>query len=253
MRMMSRKLCLFVVAISFLATGVSGCGLLRRLSEVGDPPPMDRMRDPTTLPDYTPITLPMPPPVNAMRQANSLWRPGSRAFFKDQRGSRMGDIINVDVQISDSATLNNNTNRSREGNENLGINNVLGLERSSLKFLPDSFNPANAVDIGSTSDTTNGGSISRNEAIKLRVAAVITQMLPNGNMVLYGRQQVRVNSEVRELAVSGIIRPQDVRADNSVRFNQMAEARVSYGGRGTLSDIQQPRYGQEILDILLPF
>ncbi|MCX7373929.1 MAG: flagellar basal body L-ring protein FlgH, partial [Alphaproteobacteria bacterium] len=102
--------------------------------------------------------------------------------------------------------------------------------------------------------TTNGsGEVRRNESITLRVAATITQMLPNGNMVVMGRQEVRVNAELRELSVQGVLRPQDIASDNTVRHDRLAEARIAYGGRGALSDVQTPRYGSALLDALLPF
>jgi flagellar L-ring protein precursor FlgH len=89
--------------------------------------------------------------------------------------------------------------------------------------------------------------------VTLRVAATVAQVLPNGNLVVTGRQQVRVNSELRDLSVGGVIRPQDIASDNTVRHDRLAEARIAYGGRGTISDVQRPRLGQELLDIILPF
>jgi flagellar L-ring protein FlgH len=81
----------------------------------------------------------------------------------------------------------------------------------------------------------------------------VTQVLPNGNLVVQGRQELRVNFEVRELQITGVIRQQDISSTNTVSYTKLAEARISYGGRGQLTDVQQPRYGQQLLDIIAPF
>ncbi|GIK99675.1 MAG: flagellar L-ring protein [Alphaproteobacteria bacterium] len=195
----------------------------------------------------------MPPPVTEERQANSLWRTGSRAFFKDQRASQVGDILTVIIEIEDRARLNNSTNRSRAAGESADLSAFLGFESQLDNILPDEVDPTNLVDANSDSNTTGAGSVNRREDINLRVAAVVTQVLPNGNLVLSGRQEVRVNYEVRELLVAGIIRPEDITSTNQVDYDKIAEARISYGGRGHITDVQQPRYGQQVFDILFPF
>ncbi|MCW8085298.1 flagellar basal body L-ring protein FlgH [Sabulicella glaciei] len=180
--------------------------------------------------------------------ANSLWRPGSRTFLRDQRAAQVGDLITILVSIADDAQLQNRTQRSRNGAESLGVPNLLGMERQTRRLLPRGANPASLV---STSDGNR--QVRRTETINLRLAATITQTLPNGNTVMVGRREVRVNAELRELEVRGVVRPQDIASDNTVRHDRLAEARISYGGRGTLSDVQQPRLGQQLLDILSPF
>jgi len=185
--------------------------------------------------------------------ANSLWRPGSRAFFRDQRAAQVGDIITVLVNIGDKADLRNESARDRTGAESMGLPRVLGLESSLTRILPNTIDPNNLVSADASGSQSGNGSIRRNETVTLRVAGVITQVLPNGNLVVSGRQEVRVNSELRELEVTGVIRPQDIASDNTVRHDRLAEARISYGGRGQLTDVQTPRLGQQILDIILPF
>jgi len=187
------------------------------------------------------------------RQPNSLWRPGSRAFLKDQRASEIGDILTIIIEIADSANISNTTNRSRTNAEDASASAFIGLETKVAELLPDAFDPTNLVDLDSTSSSQGAGSVARNETINLRIAALVTQVLPNGNMVVSGRQEVRINYEKRELLVAGLIRPEDITNTNTIGYDQIAEARIAYGGQGHISDVQQPRYGQQVFDILWPF
>ncbi len=238
-----------LVLPALLALLLPGCGTLSKLSEVGRPPSMTPSGDPTADPSYRPITMPMPRGRNEVAEANSLWRAGSRAFFKDQRAANVGDIVTVLVNINDEAALKNESVGSRSGAENVGLPNFFGLEKAIARTT----SPGSIISTNSKGITNGNGSIKRNESVTLRLAGVITQVLPNGNLVMAARQEVRVNSELRELQVSGVIRPQDIGSDNTVRHDRLAEARVAYGGRGQITDVQTPRYGQQILDILLPF
>ena len=237
------------LVVLFCASTLAGCGSLERLSNIGRPPPMTAITDPTRAPSYRPLTEPMPQPEPPPTDAASLWRQGSRAFFKDQRAANVGDILTILVNITDAADVENGTNATRSGNESLGVPNLFGLE-SKVKLL-SSASPL--VSTTSTNGNTSTGVIKRNETVTLRLAGLVTQVLPNGNLVVVARQEVRVNSELRVLAVSGIVRPQDIASDNTVTHDRLAEARISYGGEGQLTDLQTPRYGQQLMDILLPF
>ncbi len=230
-----------------------GCGALTRLSEVGRPPAMTPSGDPTADPAYRPITMPMPRPQAAPAEANSLWRSGSRAFFKDQRAAAVGDIVTILVNITDAADLKNQSNEGRTGQESMGLPNLLGFESALPRLLAKAVNANQLVSANSAGNASGTGAIKRNETVTLRLAGVIVQSLPNGNLAVAARQEVRVNSELRELQVSGVIRPQDIGSDNTVRHDRLAEARIAYGGRGQISDVQRPRYGQQLLDVLLPF
>ncbi len=158
------------------------------------------------------------------------------------------------IDIKDKANLENTTSRTRNNAENVGLPNVLGLETQLTdKFLPEAFDPAAAIGATSDSNSTGQGTIERDEEIQTKMAAMITEVLPNGNFVIYGRQETRVNFEVRELKIAGVIRPEDISTQNSISYDQIAEARISYGGRGQITDVQQPRYGQQVFDILFPF
>jgi flagellar L-ring protein FlgH len=243
-----RLTCLVVTVIS-----LSGCNALSRLSEVGEAPKMSGIQNPTQTQDYKPITMPMPAPVLAHHNPNSLWRTGSRAFFKDLRANQIGDIVTVVIAVDDQADLENETARARAATEDAGLGALLGYQASLNRLLPQAVDPANLLNVNSNTSNNGNGTIARDEQITLRVAAVISQVLPNGNLVLHGRQEIRVNYEVREIQVTGVIRPQDITNENQIPHEQIAELRVSYGGRGQLSDLQQPRYGNQLIDIIFPF
>ncbi|MCH7793965.1 MAG: flagellar basal body L-ring protein FlgH [Proteobacteria bacterium] len=239
--------------IAVLALTLGACNALTRLSQVGEAPPLTAIQNPAVLHGNQPIAMPMPPPLVVERKPNSLWRPGSRAFLKDQRASEVGDILTVVIEIKDDASISNSTSRSRTAGEDASAASILGYEASLAQFLPSAINPTSLIDLDSSSLTQGAGSVNRDETINLRIAALVTQVLPNGNLVIAGRQEIRVNFEVRELQVAGLIRPEDITSTNTINYDQIAEARIVYGGRGQISDVQQPRYGQQIYDIIWPF
>ncbi len=249
---MSRPLPFRLAWAMVLPLALAGCGALTRLSEVGRPPEMTPSSDPTREPNYRPMTMPMPAAQTATPQVGSLWRSGSRAFFKDQRAAQVGDILTVLVNIADTADVVNKTSSTRSSNESLGLPNMFGLEASIPKLLSGA-TASSLVSASSGNGNTGSGEIKRNDAVTLRVAGVITQVLPNGNLVVQARQEVRVNSELRQLLVTGVVRPQDIQSDNTVLHDRMAEARIVYGGRGQLMDVQTPRWGQQVLDVVAPF
>ena len=236
-----------------MASLLAGCGNFARMAEIGRPPVMTATADPTADPHWRPVSMPMPRAEQAPREPASLWRTGSRAFFKDQRAAQVGDIVTVLVNTTDAANMQNASTATRTGSESEGIPNLFGLETALPKILGKAVNAATTVNVNSTNTSNGSGSIKRNESVTIRLAGVVTQVLPNGNLVIAARQEMRINSELRELQVSGVIRPQDIASDNTVPHDRMAEARISYGGRGQLTDVQTPRYGQQALDVLLPF
>lgn len=235
-----------------LAALVAGCGTADKLANVGQQPALNAIQDPTTSPGYRPVQMPMPDPQQAHYSPNSLWQSGSRAFFKDQRASRVGDILTVVVTIDDKAEIENKTNRSREDTNGAGVGGALGTQLDKW-FFPAGSSSADMANVNSNSNFEGEGKVDREEELNTTVAAVVTQVLPNGNLVIEGRQEVRVNFEVRELIVAGIVRPEDITSNNRIASEQIAEARIGYGGRGQITDVQQPRYGNQVLDILLPF
>lgn len=237
-----------------LAFSLGACSTVERLSRVGETPEFTQVESPTERRGYQPVTMPMPDQQVETRQMNSLWSTGRQAFFEDQRAKDIGDILTVVIDMKNEATFASASKRSRSAGENAGINALGGFENYlDSKFLPDGGDPANLADLNSTSSNSNSGSTESEDELELKIAAVVSQILPNGNMVIHGRQEVRVNYEKRILEVAGVIRSQDIAIDNSVPYEKIAEARIGYGGKGYVSDIQQPRLGQQIFDILMPY
>lgn len=232
------------------ALALVGCG---RLDQVGKAP------------DFTPVEgsyqhhamysnpLPENADPNAPTDESSLWTAGRASLFGDRRAAQRGDILTVVIEIDESAEISNSTGRSRTGSEKMKIPSLLGLPQRIDDVLPEGADMASAVDTSATSTFKGNGSVSRNEKLTLRVAATVVEELPNGVLRIEGQQEVRVNFELRELIVTGYVRPVDISRQNEITYDKIAGARISYGGRGQISDVQQPRYGQQVADALLPF
>ena len=240
-------------ALACMLAGTSACSLFTRLSEVGDYPNLSTITNPQAMPGYRPVNLPMPAPQPLEDNPNSLWRPGARAFFKDTRAKDVGDTLTVRLKLKDSAKISNDTKRNRDDSQSMGVDALFGYEGKLVKMLPSGANNADLFKYGSKAATDGKGDIGRSEDISLTFAAIVTQVLPNGTLAIMGRQEMRVNYELRELVLTGVVRQEDIDADNSISHERIAEMRVGYGGRGTLSDLQEPRWGTQIMDILLPF
>lgn len=235
------------------AVALAGCSsTIDRLENVGKAPKLAAIDDPTAQPGYRPVSMPMPAPEPAAYAPNSLWSKGSRAFFKDQRARRIGDILTVAVVITDKAKIANETGRSRTESDSTSVGGVPGAVIDKV-LLPAGMASSNLVDTSTKTSQTGTGSVDRSETLSTNVAALVTQVLPNGNLVIEGRQEVRVNNEIRELIVAGVVRPEDIASDNTIESAKIAEARISYGGRGQITDVQQARYGTQVMDVLMPF
>jgi flagellar L-ring protein precursor FlgH len=185
--------------------------------------------------------------------ANSLWRTGARAFFGDQRARRVGDILTVQIDIDDSAKTTNGTTSSRTSTANTGVSHFFGLESTLGKILPGAFDPSKMIDTSSATSNAGAGAVNRSEKISLTIAAVVTGVLPNGNLMIQGSQEVRTNYDVRQLTVAGIVRPEDISSANTIKHTQIAEARISYGGRGDISRVQKTPAGQALMERFTPF
>ena len=268
---MTKDATLRSLALLTLAASAAGCASIDREQLTQDalaapgaaysaahralaPPALAPVATPAALTGGAQQSMPQPTPIAVEAPApSSLWLTGSRSFFNDQRASRIGDILTVNIEIDDKAEVSNSSNRSRSGTTSAGVGNFFGLEEAVGQFFPGGFDSENMISADSASTHNGTGAINRSEKIELTVAAVIVDRLPNGNLVLAGRQEVRINGEVRELTVSGIVRPEDITASNTINHTQIAEARISYGGRGQISSVQRPNWGQRLGDAITPW
>ncbi len=237
---------------------LAGC---QQFNDIRDPQTSDLVLNAASVPEVARISIPMPesaPFVHPKRaEASGLWSTSTRSFFGDNRAQQVGDILTVIIDIEDEADLSNETARSRTATQTASSPTFFGYGGMIDKILPgvdeDDLPDGDIVDLGSTSGASGEGTISREETISLRVAATIIETLPNENFVIAGRQEVKVNNELRELRIAGVVRPVDISLRNTISYDKIAEARVAYGGRGQISAVQQPRYGQDALEIILPY
>lgn len=225
----------------------------------------DRLEQVGRAPDFSPLegsyqhhamySTPLPDDVvpETPTDASSLWTAGRSSLFGDRRAAQRGDILTVVIEIDDKAEISNSSDRSRAGSENMGVPSLFGIPQRLNDSLPEGASMAEAVNTTGASSYSGAGNVSRNEKLTLRVAATVVEELANGVLRIEGQQEVRVNYELRELIISGYVRPIDISRQNEITYDKIAGARVSYGGRGQISDFQQPTYGQQVADIVLPF
>lgn len=242
-----------ILLLPLIALSLTACGEAQRADL--RPEISDVTLDQQVMPEIDRVAIPMPPPDVApardRAQGASLWRGGSDSFFDDQRAQRVGDIVTINITIDDTARLSNQSSRSREGEADIANPSLFGMSLPSLD--PDATeDPESLLTMGSGFSRSGAGEIERNERIRLRLAALVVQLLPNGNFVIAGRQEIKVNEEIRELRVAGVVKPQDILPDNSIPYDKIAEARITYGGRGQLSRQQRTGYGEGALHVLLP-
>ena len=238
---------LFLAATALVA--LSGCASVK---EAVNGPQLSSMGYPAALvPQQQAVLYPQQDTQPA--SANSLWRVGARTFFNDQRARNVGDILTVQVDINDSAQTTNATDRSRNGTYAAATPGLFGLESSLGKILPGGYDPSKALSADSNSTFAGNGSVKRAEKISVTIAAIVTGVLPNGNLIIQGTQEVRTDREVRVLTVSGIARPEDISSTNTIKHTQLAEARISYGGRGDITNMQKTPVAQNLMDKFSPF
>ena len=238
---------LWILLILF---GLAGC---ERMNHIGKPPDLTSTQESDEQLAMLDPGLPREGADRTPLQEASLWSATRRSLLGDRRAARRGDILTVVIEIDDEADISNATSRRRNGSESLSVPDLFGIPQRIDESLPEGASMDPAVGIDSSSSSGGDGSVSRSEELTLRVAATVTDVLPNGVLQISGSQEVRVNFELRELLVSGFVRPEDISRQNEISHDKIAAARVSYGGRGQITDVQQPRIGQQVLDAILPF
>lgn len=240
---MRRLTCLGLVALA-------ACG---RIGDVGRAPAFSPLEGSTQ--HHAMYSAPLPVSSNAGQPAAdaSLWSASSSSLLGDRRAARRGDILTVVIALDERAEISNATSRDRQGRSRMGIPQLFGLPQRIDADLPAGARMATAVEVGGDTSYSGNGSVRRKERLLLRVAATVVDELPNGVLRIEGQQEVRVNYELRELIVTGFVRPADISRQNEVTYDKIAGARIAYGGRGQISDVQQPAWGQQVADTLLPF
>jgi flagellar L-ring protein FlgH len=229
------------------------------LTACGGPPPLTPIgaasdgAQPIMTRERAALAVPAPQPALYAYQQGSLWNAGPTALLGDRRARTLGDILTVAVEIDEKAEIRNSSEAERSGSQNMEVEAFLGLDTLVERRLAGEATLTPGVAFGSESEFSGGGQVRRNEKLTLRVAATVVEVLPNGHLVIQGDQEVRVNNELRDLQVAGIVRPEDISRYNEIGYDKIAGARIVYGGRGLVSDQQQPRYGQRATDRILPF
>ncbi|WP_375262477.1 flagellar basal body L-ring protein FlgH [Palleronia sp.] len=237
--------------IIFLAClGVTACG---QTTGIGVPPALTPVAESPELVAMQSPRLPERPEPLSPAASASLWSGDRASLLGTRRAETRGDIVTVIIEIDDEAEFSNSSDRSRSGSETMAVPNLVGIPQRLGGRLPEGATFDDAVGLTSNSKFKGDGNTTRNERLTLRVAATVTEILPNGSFAIEGRQEVRLNYELRELVVTGFVRPEDISRRNEVLYDKIAAARISYGGRGQITDVQQPRYGQQVAEKLLPF
>ena len=239
-----------LIAGTLVAGSLIGCARLDHVGKRPDFSPTDTGREHLAM---AATGLPRTLEKQRVVDQSSLWSGARGSLLGDQRAGENGDILTVVIEIDEKAEISNETSRSRSADESLKMPQLFGLPQRLDQRLPEGASSANAVSIGSQSKSDGDGSVKRKEKLTLRVAATVTDVLPSGVLRIQGSQEVRVNFEIRELLVTGYVRPADISRTNEITYDKIASARISYGGRGQITDVQQPRYGQQLTDIILPF
>ena len=185
-----------------LTSLLAGCATFDQLSRVGEEPKLAQIADPTASPGYRAVSMPMPEATPVSYQPNSLFSTDARGFFKDQRAHKVGDILTVIVTIDDSAQISNATTRKRNSGNTANVGTTLGSLFGTTVPGVD-VTPTGGISTSGSLTDGGSGSVDRKESLQTNVAVVVTQTLPNGNLVIEGHQEVRVNFEIRDLIVTG--------------------------------------------------
>lgn len=222
---------------------------------IADAPPLSNPADTLERSAFAAFPEPARLAPIGMREVTSasLWTRDRGSLLGDRRAVERGDILTVVIEIDESAEISNASDRSRSASQELGIPELFGLPQRVDNRLPEGASLGSAVSVNSQGTASGNGNVRRNEKLELRIAAAVVNVLPNGVLSIVGNQEVRVNFELRELLVTGFVRPADITRQNEITYDKIASARISYGGRGQISDVQQPRYGQQALEAILPF
>ncbi len=239
---------------------LSACNLAEKLSRIGEPPALSQIHDPTLLPHYQPVSMPMPEPIEqSPGNCNSLWQTGSKAFFKDQRANKVGDIVTVSIDMDQEQKIEMTPKIDQKSTLSAGVANLYGIRNRTYGVGPATGAAAaaggvtNLLNAQSSPSMSGAGSYTVKDKLKFNMAATVIQILPNGAMVIEGRQELGLVNEVREIHVIGVIRREDISSSNTITTPKIAQLRIGYRGRGDLTDNMNGPIGHQIINKLSPF
>lgn len=196
----------------------------------------------------TPMLIPTPPKP----APGSLWVPGNKQFFKDSRAHAVGDIVTVLVEETAEAKGEAKSEASRTHNNSSGVS-VLPFISGQLTTRGIDLATNGLMDTDSDRDFKGKGKNERKDKLTASIAAVVTQVLPNGLLVIQGQREVMVNYEKQVMKLSGIVRAEDITSTNTIESAKIAQARIAYVGDGVVDSAQSPQWGVTVLDKVLPF
>ncbi|MFK8040496.1 MAG: flagellar basal body L-ring protein FlgH [Rickettsiaceae bacterium] len=244
----------YIIILLISCLSLCGCNqTLQKLKNIGKPPQFNKMSVPNLEEYNSDATHMTKATMDQIQSTNSLWQDGSIQFFRDNRAWRVGDILKIIVEINDRARVNSTTKQKRNSKDGFGMPKFFGKAEKIAHALSKDADPANLLDVSGKGDHLGQGSIIRDENVKIELAAMVTRVLPNGNLIVSAEQEIRINNELRRIELVGIVRPKDITAQNSINFSQVANGKMSYGGSGVVSNTQEPRVGYQVLDIISPF
>lgn len=185
-------------------------------------------------------------------QADSLWTDGqSRSMVTDKRAVNLGDILHILVQESNSASKNNSTKTSKKSSLDAKIATFLYSPAASGLLTKQGQMPA--IKLNGQTDFDGGGKIDNSERIVARIAVVVVDVLPNGNLLIEGKRQTAFSGETQDIILRGLVRPADIQANNSVFSYNVADASIKFVSKGTVTDSQRKGWFIRVWEKLSPF
>ncbi len=177
----------------------------------------------------------------------------SKNLYQDNRARRVGDILLVKIVETSSGKKSANTKTSRASSLTGGISSFFGFEQSLLTKGGEHTPSRTSMDADLSSGFEGKAETSRDSVVSATISAKVMEVTMDGNLIIQGYREVRVNNETQHIILSGIVRPTDISQDNSILSSSIADARIEYNGTGTLADRQQPGWLANAIDVIWPF
>jgi flagellar L-ring protein FlgH len=226
-----------VVILGALTVLLAGCSLMR---------PQPGLREDQ-------FALPVDEPTEKVAAPGSLWSPNARFvdMYSDVRARQVGDLVMVRIVESSSAEKKAKTESSKDSMADNSVSSILGLPLGSSAIHGYKITPE--IKYSNKTDFNTDGKTSRDDTISGTVTARVERVLPSGNLVIKGKKQTRVNSEIQYMVLSGIIRPEDISPSNMILSTLVADMQLDMYGSGILGDQHSKGFIARALDIVWPF